>query len=108
MIAVNSLCIEHNSIAGAWQRNAVRFVLREKRSRTRDGFASTRDERATRYVSSASSVVPSQTSISTTPAARLLPFARCSQFAVEEFGSGPVGADPIAPAKEVVNFVGDD
>ena len=37
----------------------------------------------------------------------LLPFARGSQFAVEEFGSGAVGADPIAPAEQVVNFVGD-
>ena len=26
---------------------------------------------------------------------------------VEEFGSGAVGPDPIAPAEEFVNFVGD-
>ena len=37
----------------------------------------------------------------------LLPFAGGSQFAVEEFGGGAVGADPIAPAEQVVNFVGD-
>ena len=37
-----------------------------------------------------------------------LPFTRDSQFAVEEFGGGAVGADPIAPAEQVVNFVGDD
>jgi hypothetical protein len=36
-----------------------------------------------------------------------LPFTRGSQFAVEEFGGGAVGADPIAPAEQVVNFVGD-
>ena len=39
---------------------------------------------------------------------RLLPFARAGQCAVEEFGGGAVGADPIAPAEQVVNFVGDD
>jgi len=38
----------------------------------------------------------------------LLPFARSSQFAVEEFGAGPVGADPIASAQKVVNFVGEN
>ena len=42
------------------------------------------------------------------PAAGLLSFAGRSQFAIEEFGSGFVGADPIAPAKQVVNFVGED
>ena len=36
-----------------------------------------------------------------------MPFAVGSQFAVEEFGSGAVGADPIAPPEQVVNFVGD-
>ena len=36
----------------------------------------------------------------------LLPFAGGSQCAVEEFGSGAVGADPIARAEKVVNFVG--
>ena len=41
-------------------------------------------------------------------AAGLLPFAGGSQCAVEEFGSGAVGPDPIAPAEQVVNFVGDD
>jgi len=41
-------------------------------------------------------------------AADLLPLARGDQFAVEEFGGGAVGADPIAPAEQVVNFVGDD
>jgi len=41
-------------------------------------------------------------------AAVLLAFARGSQFAVEEFGGGAVGADPIVPAEQVVNFVGDD
>ena len=34
--------------------------------------------------------------------AGLLPFARASQSAVEEFGGGAVGADPIAPAEKVV------
>ena len=43
-----------------------------------------------------------------TTGAGLLPFTRGSQFAVEEFGSGAVGADPIALAEQVVNFVGDD
>ena len=38
--------------------------------------------------------------------AGLLPFAGGSQFAVEKFGGGAVGADPIAPAEQVVNFVG--
>ena len=38
----------------------------------------------------------------------LLPFVRGSQSAVEEFGGGAVGADPIAPAEQVVNFVRDD
>jgi hypothetical protein len=33
-----------------------------------------------------------------------LPFARGSQFAVEEFGGNAV---PIAPPEKVVNFVGD-
>lgn len=37
----------------------------------------------------------------------LVPFAGGSQCAVEEFGSGAVGADPIARAEQVVNFVGD-
>jgi hypothetical protein len=37
-----------------------------------------------------------------------LPFARGSQFAVEEFGGSAVSADPIAPPEKVVNFVGDD
>jgi len=36
-----------------------------------------------------------------------LRFAGGSQFAIEEFGSGAVGADPIAPAEQVVNLVGD-
>jgi len=27
---------------------------------------------------------------------------------MEEFGSGAVGADPIAPAQQVVNFAGND
>ena len=40
-------------------------------------------------------------------AAVLLAFARGSQFAVEEFGGGAVGADPIVPAGQLVNFVGD-
>jgi hypothetical protein len=40
--------------------------------------------------------------------AGLLRFARGSQFAVEEFGSGAVGPNPIAPPEKVVNFVGDD
>jgi hypothetical protein len=35
-------------------------------------------------------------------------FARGSHPAVEEFGSGAVGADPIAPAEQVVNFIGED
>ena len=34
-------------------------------------------------------------------------FARGSHSAVEEFGSGAIGADPIAPAEQVANFVGD-
>ena len=38
----------------------------------------------------------------------LLAFARGNQFAVEEFCGGAVGADPIAPAEQVVNFVGDN
>ena len=38
--------------------------------------------------------------------ADLLPFARGSQSTVEEFGGGAVGADAIAPAEQVVNFVG--
>ena len=37
----------------------------------------------------------------------LLPFTGGSQFAVEEFGGGAVGVQPIAPAEQVVNFVGD-
>ena len=40
-------------------------------------------------------------------AAGLLPFAGSSQCAVKEFGSGAVGADSIASAEQVVNFVGD-
>ena len=43
-------------------------------------------------------------SIQLRPAAILLPFARCSQFAVEEFGGGAASADPIAPAEQVVNL----
>ncbi len=35
-------------------------------------------------------------------------FARGSHSEVEEIGSGAVGPDPIAPAEQVVNFVGDD
>jgi hypothetical protein len=38
----------------------------------------------------------------------LVAVRRGSQCAVEEFGSGAVGADPIAPAEQVVDFVGDD
>ena len=38
----------------------------------------------------------------------LLPFARGSQSAVEEFGSGAVGADPIVRAEQIVNFVRDN
>jgi hypothetical protein len=38
------------------------------------------------------------------PAAGLMPFARGSQFAVEDFGGGVVGAEPIAPAEQVVNL----
>ena len=38
----------------------------------------------------------------------LLPFVRGSQSAVEEFGSDAVGADSVAPAEHVVNFVGED
>jgi hypothetical protein len=30
-----------------------------------------------------------------------------AKFAVEKFGSGAVRADPVAPAEQVVNFVGD-
>jgi hypothetical protein len=30
-----------------------------------------------------------------------------SQFAVDEFDGDAAGADPIAPAKQIVNFVGD-
>jgi len=41
-------------------------------------------------------------------AAGLLPFARAGQCAVEEFGGGAVGADPIAPAEQLMNFVGED
>ena len=41
------------------------------------------------------------------PTADLLSFARGRQFAFKEFGGGAVGADPIAPAEQVVNFVGD-
>jgi hypothetical protein len=37
-----------------------------------------------------------------------LAFARGRQFAVEEFGGGAVGVDPITPAEQVVNFVGED
>ena len=43
-------------------------------------------------------------SIRLRPAAGLLPFARGSQSAVEEFGGGAVGADPIPPAEQVVNL----
>ena len=35
-------------------------------------------------------------------------FAGGGQFAIEEFGGGVVGAYPIAPAEQVVNFVRDD
>ena len=38
----------------------------------------------------------------------LLPFARGSQSAVEELGNGAVGADPTAPAEQVMNFRRDD
>ena len=34
----------------------------------------------------------------------LLPFIRGSQVAVEKFGGGAVGADPTAPAEQVVNL----
>ena len=44
----------------------------------------------------------------TSRAAGLVPFLRSSQSAVEEFGSGAVRADSIAPAEQVVNFVGDE
>ena len=44
----------------------------------------------------------------TIPVAGLLPFVGGSQFAVEEFGGGAVSADPIAPAEQVVNFVGEN
>ena len=37
-----------------------------------------------------------------------MPFARGSHPAVEQFGSGAVDADPIVPAEQVLNFVGDD
>jgi hypothetical protein len=37
-----------------------------------------------------------------------LPFTRGSQFTIKEFGGGAVGTDPIAPAEQIVNFVGDD
>ena len=50
----------------------------------------------------------STTAISKSVRSCLLPFARGSQSAVEEFGGGAVGADPIAPAEQVVNFVGED
>ena len=42
------------------------------------------------------------------PAAGLLAFARASQCAVEKFGGGAIGVDPIVPAEQVVNFVGAD
>ena len=42
------------------------------------------------------------------PAVGLMPFARGSQIAVEDFAGGVVGAEPIAPAEQVVNFVGKD
>ena len=35
-----------------------------------------------------------------------LPFARGRQSAVKEIGGGAVSPDPIAPAEQVVNFVG--
>jgi hypothetical protein len=38
----------------------------------------------------------------------LLRFVRGRQSAIEEFDSRAVGADPIAPAEQVVNFVGED
>ena len=38
----------------------------------------------------------------------LLSFTRGGQSAIEEFGGGAVGADPIAPAEKVVNFIGED
>lgn len=34
----------------------------------------------------------------------LLPFVRGSQSTVEEFGGGAVGADPIAPAEQIMNL----
>ena len=37
-------------------------------------------------------------------ATSLLPFAGGGQSAVEEFGGRAVGADPIAPAEQVVNL----
>ena len=40
--------------------------------------------------------------------AGLLLFAGGSQFAVQEFGGGAVSPDPIVPAEQVVNFVGDN
>jgi len=35
-------------------------------------------------------------------------FARGSHSAVEEFGSSAVGADPVASAEQIVNFIGDN
>src|SRR2546430_14595185 len=40
--------------------------------------------------------------------AHLLRSARGSQSAVEELGNGAVGADPTAPAEQVMNFRRDD
>ena len=37
------------------------------------------------------------------PAPGLLLFAQRRQFAVEEFGSSAVGADPMVPGEQVVN-----
>ena len=36
----------------------------------------------------------------------LWPFAGGRQFAIEEFGGGAEGSDPVAPAEQVMNFVG--
>jgi hypothetical protein len=38
----------------------------------------------------------------------LLLFVGSRQLAVEEVGGGAVGADPVAPAEQLVNFIGDD
>ena len=43
-------------------------------------------------------------SIQLRPAAILLVFARRRQFAAEEFGGRAASADPVAPAKQVMNL----